>query len=44
MMDMSRKTFQVILVIVGLGILTAVLIPKILDFINQPDDEKTIVG
>jgi uncharacterized membrane protein len=44
MMDMSRKTFQVILVIVGLGILTAVLIPKILDFVNQPDDEKTIVG
>jgi uncharacterized membrane protein len=44
MMDMSRKTFQVIIVIVGLGILTAVLIPKILDFVNQPDDEKTIVG
>lgn len=41
---MSRKTFQVILVIVGSGILLAVLIPKILDFVNQPDVEETIIG
>ena len=41
---MSRKTFQIILVVVGLGILTAVLVPKILEFINQPDVEETIVG
>jgi uncharacterized membrane protein len=41
---MSRKTFQVLLVVVGFGILTAVLLPKLLDFINQPDVDETIVG
>ena len=41
---MSRKTFQALLIIVGFGILLAVLAPKIIDYINQPDVEDTIVG
>ncbi len=41
---MSRKTFQALRIIVGFGILLAVLTPKILDYINQPDVEETIVG
>lgn len=41
---MSRKTFQVILAVVGLGTLIIVLAPKIFDFINQPEVEETIVG
>ena len=41
---MSRKTFQIILAFVGLAILITILTPKILDYINQPDVEETIVG
>ena len=41
---MSRKKFQIILVIIGFAILSAVLIPKILEFINHPEQEETIVG
>jgi len=41
---MSRKTFQVILIVVGLGILLVVLTPRILDYINQPNVEETIIG
>ena len=41
---MSRKTFKAIRIIVGFGILLAVLTPRILDYINQPDVEETIVG
>jgi len=41
---MSRKTFQIILIVVGFGILFAVLTPRILDYVNQPDVEETIIG
>jgi uncharacterized membrane protein len=41
---MSRKTFQIILSIVGFIILSAVLTPKILDYFNRTESEETIVG
>jgi uncharacterized membrane protein len=41
---MSRKTFKLILMIAGFGILMIVLTPRILEYITQPDIEATIVG
>lgn len=41
---MSRKTFMLILRIVGVGVMAAILVPRILDFINAPVVEEEIVG
>lgn len=41
---MSRKTFQIIISLVGLVVIAAVLTPKILDYFNQPVVEETVVG
>ncbi len=41
---MSRKTFLLILRIVAVVAITAILVPRIVDFINEPDAEEEIVG
>jgi uncharacterized membrane protein len=41
---MSRKTFQIIISLVGLVVIAPVLTPKILDYFNQPVVEETVVG
>jgi uncharacterized membrane protein len=41
---MSRKTFQIIISLVGLVVIAAVLTPKLLDYFNQPVVEETVVG
>lgn len=41
---MSRKTFMIIVRIIALLILIAVLAPRIVEFINQPMREQTIIG
>ena len=41
---MSRKTFMIILRIVAIIILAAVLVPKVIDYINQPEIEETVIG
>ncbi|QRN84518.1 YibE/F family protein (plasmid) [Chloroflexota bacterium] len=41
---MSRKTFMIILRIAAIIILAVVLVPKIVDYLNQPDEEETVIG
>ena len=41
---MSRKTFLLILRIVAVVAITAILVPRIVDFINKPVTEEEIVG
>jgi uncharacterized membrane protein len=41
---MSRKTFQIIISLVGLVVLAGVLTPKLIDYFNQPQEEETVVG
>lgn len=41
---MSRKVFKILLGLVGLILLLIVLVPNILDYFNQPDEEETIIG
>ncbi len=41
---MSRKTFMSILRIVAVVALAAILVPKILDYLNQPEVEQTQIG
>ncbi len=41
---MSQKGFKILLGLVGLIILLIALVPKIFDYINQPDEEETIIG
>jgi len=41
---MSRKTFLLILRIVAVVAITAILVPRIVDFINEPVTEEEIVG
>ncbi|MBG0786864.1 MAG: YibE/F family protein [Anaerolineaceae bacterium] len=41
---MSRKTFMIILRIAAILILAVVLVPKIVDYLNQPDEEETVIG
>ncbi len=41
---MSRKTFQIIISLVGLVVIAVVLTPKLLDYFNQPVVEETVVG
>ncbi|MDW7753727.1 MAG: YibE/F family protein [Brevefilum sp.] len=41
---MSRKTFRIIISLVGLVVIAAVLTPKLLDYFNQPVVEETVVG
>ncbi|MBG0771210.1 MAG: hypothetical protein H0S82_05845, partial [Anaerolineaceae bacterium] len=41
---MSRKTFMIVLRIAAIIILAVVLVPKIIDYLNQPDEEETVIG
>ncbi len=41
---MSRKTFMIILRIAAIIILAVVLVPKIVDYLNQPEEEETVIG
>ena len=41
---MSRKTFQIIISLVGLVVLAGVLTPNLIDYFNQPQEEETVVG
>lgn len=41
---MNRKTFMIILRIVAVVALAAILIPKVLDYLNQPEVEQTQIG
>jgi len=41
---MSRKTFMIILRVVAVLILAVVLVPKVIDYFNQPEIEQTIIG
>jgi len=41
---MSRKTFQIIISLIGFVVIAAVLTPKLLDYFNQPEVEETVVG
>ncbi len=41
---MTRKTFMIILRVLALIILLVVLVPKIIDFFIQPDEEKSLIG
>ena len=41
---MSRKTFMIVLRIAAIIILAVVLVPKIIDYLNQPDEEEMVIG
>jgi uncharacterized membrane protein len=41
---MNRKTFMIVLRVVAVIVLAAILIPKILDYLNQPEVEQTQIG
>ncbi|MCB2209849.1 YibE/F family protein [bacterium] len=41
---MNRKTFMIVLRVVAVVILAAILIPKVLDYLNQPEVEQTQIG
>ncbi len=41
---MSRKTFMAILKIVAIVFLSLILIPKIIDFVAEPETEETMIG
>jgi uncharacterized membrane protein len=41
---MSRKTFMIILRVVAVIVLAAILVPKVLDYLNQPEVEQTQIG
>ncbi len=41
---MSRKTFMIILRVAAMVILAAILVPKVIDYINQPEVEETVIG
>ena len=41
---MSRKTFMIILRVVAVLILAVVLVPKVIDYFNQPEIEQTVIG
>ena len=41
---MSRKTFLIIIKVLGILILAAILIPKMIDFFTQPETEETLIG
>lgn len=41
---MSRKTFMIVLRIAALLVLAAILVPKIISYVNQQATEETIVG
>ena len=41
---MSRKTFMIILRTAAVLALAAILVPKILDYLNQPEVDETLIG
>lgn len=41
---MERKTFMIVLRVVAVVILAAILIPKVLDYLNQPEVEQIQIG
>lgn len=41
---MSRKTFMIIIRVVAVIILSVILVPKIIDYLNQPEVEETVIG
>jgi uncharacterized membrane protein len=41
---MTRKTFMIILRVVAVLILAIVLAPKIVDYLNQPEEEENLIG
>jgi len=41
---MSRKTFKIIISVVGITVFLAILIPRVIDQFSQSDEEETIIG
>lgn len=41
---MSRKTFMIVLRLAAVAILAVILVPKVIDYLNQPEAEETIIG
>lgn len=41
---MSRKTFMIVLRIAAIVILAVVLVPKVIDYLNQPEEEEMVIG
>lgn len=41
---MSRKTFKIIISVVGIAVFLAILIPRVIDQFSQSDQEETIIG
>ncbi len=41
---MSRKTFKIIISVVGIAVFLAILIPRAIDQFSQSDEEETIIG
>jgi len=41
---MTRKTFMIILRITAIIILAVILLPRIIDFIEEPETEETVIG
>jgi uncharacterized membrane protein len=41
---MSRKTFKIIISVVGIAVFLAILIPRAIDLFSQSDEEETIIG